>query len=65
MKAIKVNTVIKPTWVEQKAKLKAKFPKLTDDDVNFDESWKSEMLRRLELKLAIPVAELQILMKAL
>jgi hypothetical protein len=61
----KTNAVAKPNWVEQKAKLRAKFPKLTDEDVNFEESGKAEMLTKLEVKLAIPASELQIIAEAL
>ena len=39
--------------------LKMKFPKLSDQDLNFDEINKAEMFRQLEVKLALTAKELQ------
>lgn len=55
----------KANWEAQKAKLKSKFPKLTDEDLNFDETRKDEMLNRLEPKLAITTQELKLIIETL
>lgn len=55
----------KASWTAQKAKLKVAFPKLTDDDLNFDETRKTEMFRHLEPKLAIPENELKMIVETL
>lgn len=52
-------------WDEQKTKLKKQFPKLTDADLDFDETQKIEMLAALEFKLSIPSEELQIIIETL
>lgn len=65
MIAAKVNTELKANWEAQKAKLKARFPKLTDEDLNFEENGKDEMLKKLETKLAIPANELLTLLQTL
>lgn len=44
-------TEFKGTWEEQKARLKQKFAKLTDNDLLFIEGKKEEMFGRLEKKL--------------
>jgi hypothetical protein len=64
---IAINTVKNPksNWEAQKAKLKLKFPKLTEADLNFDETNKYEMLKHLEPKLAIPPEELLLIMESL
>jgi hypothetical protein len=65
MIAIKVNPRDKARWEEQKAKLKMKFPKLKEVDLNFEQNMKEEMLYQLEMKLGIPVNELQTLIEKL
>lgn len=64
---IALNTVKNPksNWEAQKAKLKLRFPKLTEADLNFDETRKPEMLKHLEPKLAIPPDELLLIMESL
>jgi hypothetical protein len=52
-------------WEAQKAKLKLKFPKLTDADLNFDETKKNEMLSKLQVKLGRTVKELQVIIGTL
>lgn len=52
-------------WDEQRAKLKKQFPKLTDADLDYDETQKIEMLTALEFKLSIPAEELQIIIETL
>jgi hypothetical protein len=64
MIAIKVNPRDRARWEEQKAKLKRKFPKLKEVDLNFEQNLK-EMLKQLEMKLGIPVNELQTLIEKL
>ncbi|HZB15021.1 MAG TPA: hypothetical protein VE467_18405 [Chryseolinea sp.] len=56
---------VQARWQAQKAKLKLSFPKLTDDDLNFDETHKVEMLKHLEPKLAMTAAELIVIMETL
>ena len=56
---------VQARWQAQKAKLKLSFPKLTDDDLNFDETHKVEMLKHLEPKLAMTAAELSVIMETL
>jgi hypothetical protein len=64
---IAINTIKNPksNWEAQKAKLKLKFPKLTEGDLNFDETHKLEMLKHLEPKLSIPPEELSLIMESL
>ena len=52
-------------WEAQKAKLKLAFPKLTVEDLNYDEMHKAEMLRKLEPKLAMTTEELQLILETL
>jgi hypothetical protein len=52
-------------WETQKAKLKLAFPKLTAEDLNFDEMHKAEMLQKLEPKLAMTTEELQLILETL
>jgi hypothetical protein len=65
--------MIKPTpptpsekvWIEQKAKLKKKFPFLTDDDLKFEGSKKDVMLNHLQITLGKTKQELEDLLAAL
>lgn len=59
MISLRESEALKAKWEVQKAKLKIKFPKLSDQDLNFDEINKAEMFRRLEVKLALTAKELQ------
>lgn len=52
-------------WEAQKAKLKKQFPKLSDADLDFDQTQKTEMLAALEFKLSIPAEELQVIIETL
>ena len=45
-------------WREQKSKLRAKFPSLTEGDVTFVYGQKNEMLEKLARKLGITEDEL-------
>lgn len=49
----------KPSWETQKARIKLKFPQLTNIDVNFPESQKDEMLRQLGERLGVTPQALQ------
>jgi len=61
----KSSNTHKSIWENQKAKLHARFPKLTDSDLDFDETNKNEMLGKLEFKLGLTVSELQVIMETL
>ena len=65
MIATKVPASLRINWAVQKAKLKTRFPKLTDDDLNFSEALKNEMFNKLELKLGITSKELQVIIETL
>jgi len=52
-------------WDAQKAKLKAKFPKLTDADLAYDETKKNEMLSKLQVKVGRTTKELQVIIETL
>ena len=55
-----MNTIeLKEIWEEQKAKLKQKFARLTDNDLLFIDGKKEEMMDRLQVKLTKSKAELQ------
>jgi hypothetical protein len=55
----------KASWESQKAKLKSQFPKLTDEDLDFDETHQRELFQYLEPKLAITESELKIIAETL
>ena len=65
MFSTKVPTTPRSNWEEQKDKLKLKFPKLTDADLNFDESNKFEMLTQLQVKVGRTTKELQVIIETL
>jgi hypothetical protein len=46
-------------WEVQKAKLKSHFSELSEDDLAFDRTRKTEMLSNLQLKLGRTARELQ------
>ena len=46
-------------WEKQKAILKNKFKKLTDADLDFEETRKNEMLGKLALKLGMTTREIR------
>ena len=48
----------KGNWSEQKTKLKAKFPVLTDSDLQYEDGKKDEMLTRIQSKLGKTKEEL-------
>jgi hypothetical protein len=52
------NTDEKADWKIQKTKLRAAFPSLTDEDLNYDFAKKNEMLEKLATKLGKTPPEL-------
>ncbi|MCX6168409.1 MAG: hypothetical protein NTX65_03650 [Ignavibacteriales bacterium] len=44
-------------WIEQKAKLKKKFPNLTNNDLLYHEGKKNEMFENLRIKLNLSKEE--------
>lgn len=50
---------IKENWYIKKAKLKRKYPILTDNDLRYDEVKKGTILDNLEIKLDLKKEELQ------
>jgi uncharacterized protein YjbJ (UPF0337 family) len=52
------TTEIKGAWEEQKAKLKQKYAKLTDNDLLFIDGKKDEMIAKLQIKLGKSKEEL-------
>lgn len=61
----KVGKNPRSTWEGQKAKLRVNFPKLTDADLDYDETKKDEMLNKLEFKLAMSTNELKVIIETL
>jgi uncharacterized protein YjbJ (UPF0337 family) len=43
--------LVAENWDEQKEKLKAKFSNLTDEDLDYEEGKRDEMLERVQIKL--------------
>jgi uncharacterized protein YjbJ (UPF0337 family) len=52
------HEAVKGNWGEQKGKLKAKFPTLTDADLTYESGKKEEMLGKIETKLGKTKEEL-------
>ena len=50
---------LKGTWEEQKERLKKHFPRLTDEDLEFDDGKKEEMLAGLQIKVGRSKDELR------
>jgi uncharacterized protein YjbJ (UPF0337 family) len=46
-----ITNAVKSNWTEQKAKLQAKFPTLTDSDVHYENGKKDEMFTKIQTKL--------------
>lgn len=65
MIASKAARGLKADWGRQKTKLKAKFPRITDSDLDFDETRKNEMLTKLQLITGRTAKELQMIMETL
>jgi len=43
--------LVTENWDEQKEKLKAKFSNLTDEDLDYEEGKRDEMLERVQIKI--------------
>ena len=56
---------MKANWETQKAKLRLRFPKLTEADLNFDESNKRDMLNKLQGIVGMTAKELQVIIETL
>jgi hypothetical protein len=65
MMAAKSSATPALSWVAQKARLKMKFPQLTEADLNFDVSDKFVMLTRLQVKTGRTAKELQSIIEKL
>ena len=52
-------------WNDQKDKLKAQFPALTDEDLQFEEGKKDEMLEKVQLKLGKTKEEMALIISTL
>jgi len=50
---------MKENWDKQKAKLKKKYPVLTESDLRYDEGKKGVMWEKLQLKLGLTKEELK------
>lgn len=50
-------------WIVQKAKLKKKFPSLTNSDLRYNEGKKSEMFENLRIKLSFSKEEWEKIIK--
>jgi hypothetical protein len=61
----KISIPLVAKWRAQKAKLKSRFPKLTDADLEYDETQILEMLILLQPKVGKTTAELQLLIETL
>ncbi len=60
-----IPTPVKGIWEEQKRKLIAKFPSVTEADLKFEEGKKEEMMTRIQTKLGKTREELDALLLAL
>jgi uncharacterized protein YjbJ (UPF0337 family) len=58
------KTEFKSNWNEQRAKLKQKFPNITDSDLLFEQGKKDEMLGRIQVKLGKTKEELYEILNA-
>ncbi|MCO4291467.1 general stress protein CsbD [Solitalea sp. MAHUQ-68] len=52
-------------WSEQKVKLIAKYPVLTDADVHYEQGNKEDMMRKIETKLGKTKEELNLIIQKL
>lgn len=58
-------TPVKKNWIEKKDKFQAKFPKLTDADLSYEEGEKDAMLTKIQTKLGKTKEELKSIISAL
>jgi uncharacterized protein YjbJ (UPF0337 family) len=59
------TTTVLTDWELQKAKLKQKFAKLTDNDLLFIDGKKDEMMRKIQIKLGKSKEELSNILEQL
>ncbi len=52
-------------WTDQKDKLKAQFPALTDEDLDYEEGKRDEMLSRIQIKLGKTKEEMALIISTL
>jgi uncharacterized protein YjbJ (UPF0337 family) len=52
-------------WDEQKEKLRTDFPALTDEDLQYEEGKRDEMLNRIQVKLGKTKEEMDVIIAAL
>jgi uncharacterized protein YjbJ (UPF0337 family) len=60
-----IKQELKGNWSEQKIKLKARYPSLTDRDLMYAEGKKEEMLNNLQMMLGKPRPALYAMIEAL
>ena len=60
---ISTTTALRTNWERKKQFLKRNFPKLSEADLNFEESRKEEMFTWLEGKLALTRKELEYILE--
>ncbi len=58
----KLALELETKWNAGKVKLKASFPELTDEELDFDQTRKHEMLLKLQIKLGRTTREIQAIM---
>jgi uncharacterized protein YjbJ (UPF0337 family) len=56
---------VKGNWNEQKSKLKAQFPALTDTDMHYENGKKDEMFTKIQDKIGKTKEELETIISAL
>ena len=60
-----VKAPVLENWNKQKDKLKVQFPTLTDEDLQYDEDKRDEMLTRVRVKLGKTNEEMDLIISAL
>lgn len=60
-----VQAPVLENWNEQKDKLKVQFPTLTDEDLQYEEGKRDEMLTRIQVKLGKTNEEMDLIISAL
>jgi hypothetical protein len=60
-----INYLIQRNWFEVRDKLRALYPQLTPDDVEYEPGRKEAMMRAIEAKLEISPAKLQQIISSL
>ena len=65
LNAATLPAAVTENWDAQKSKLIAKFPTLTDEDLQFEEGKKDEMLNRVQVKLGKTKEEIAMVIASL